>query len=158
MREGEYWAPSDEAQFESMNLGHVFMQVMDVEEENPFFRSPISAKAQHILDIGVGDASWAIDVADRFPNLTVHGVDLFPPPESWVPPNCILEVDDVTERWTWSNKWDLIHLRWLMGSFTEQGWKNLYAQAYEWVPPLILLPYLFNSSQKAPTRRMDRTA
>lgn len=33
----------------------------------------------------------AIDVADRYPHATVRGVDLSPPPEDWVPPNCILE-------------------------------------------------------------------
>ena len=33
----------------------------------------------------------AIDVADRYPHATIHGVDLYPPPQDWVPPNCILE-------------------------------------------------------------------
>lgn len=33
----------------------------------------------------------AIDAADRYPHATVYGVDLYPPPQDWVPPNCILE-------------------------------------------------------------------
>lgn len=33
----------------------------------------------------------AIDAADRYPQAIVKGVDLYPPPEDWVPPNCILE-------------------------------------------------------------------
>lgn len=36
------------------------------------------------------------DVADRYPNTTVTGVDLYPPPQTFVPPNCVLEVDDAT--------------------------------------------------------------
>lgn len=51
----------------------------------------------------------ALDTADKFPHLTVYGVDLSPPPEIWVPPNCILEVDDLTCAWTWNHKWDLVH-------------------------------------------------
>ena len=73
--------------------------IMESQQENPFFRSPISPKAQHVLDLGTGQGGWAISVADRFPNLTVHGVDLYPPPAKWVPPNCIFEVDDFTKPW-----------------------------------------------------------
>lgn len=89
--------PADERQWDSMNAGHLVLLVLDSQEENPLFRSPISESAQHILDIGTGDASWAIEVADQRPNCTVHGVDLYPPPQTWVPPNCILEVDDLTK-------------------------------------------------------------
>ncbi|KAJ6029765.1 hypothetical protein N7460_004345 [Penicillium canescens] len=40
------------------------------------------------------------DVADRYPSATVRGVDIFPPPVSWMPPNCVFEVDDVLREWT----------------------------------------------------------
>lgn len=63
--------------------------------------------------------------------VTVHGVDLSPPPETWVPPNCIFEVDDVTKPWTWTEKFDLIHMRYLLGSFTDQQWEQIYQQAYK---------------------------
>ena len=79
---------------------------------NPLFRSPIDEeKVQNILDLGTGDGAWvcgytpslakcrdpanssfeAIDAADRYPQAIVRGVDLYPPPQDWVPPNCILE-------------------------------------------------------------------
>lgn len=51
------------------------------------------------LDLLADVLSRAISVADRFPNLTVRGVDLYPPPQSHVPPNCIFEVDDFTSEW-----------------------------------------------------------
>ena len=62
---------------------------------------------------------------------TVRGVDLFPPPVTWVPPNCVLEVDDVQRPWTWKEPFDLIHIRQLLGSFTPEGWRDLYQQCYE---------------------------
>lgn len=37
------------------------------------------------------------DVADKFPDKTVHAVDLYPPPHRFVPPNCIFELDDVSK-------------------------------------------------------------
>ena len=43
------------------------------------------------------DIGWAIDVADKFPDKTVYGVDLYPPPHKFVPPNCIFELDDVSK-------------------------------------------------------------
>lgn len=54
---------------------------------------------------------WAIDVADHFPSTLVTGVDLYPPPNTWISPNCKLEVDDVLKPWTWAVSFDLIHIR-----------------------------------------------
>lgn len=89
------------------------------------------------------------DVADQYPDgktystsryskdlelkitATVRGVDLFPPPVTWVPPNCIFEVDDIQREWTWREPFDLIHLRQMLGSFTAEGWKGLYQQCFK---------------------------
>lgn len=48
-----------------------------------------------------------------------------------MPPNCALEVDDVLKPWVWTPKFDLVHLRWMLGSFTPEEWDGLYKQAYE---------------------------
>lgn len=104
-------------------------------QENALFRSPISPKAKRVLDIGCGDGTWAIDVADRFPELEVVGVDLYPPPQMWQPTNCTLEVDDVCKEWVWNGKFDLIHIRLLYGSFTEEQWTELYKQCYDNLNP-----------------------
>lgn len=68
LKEGEYWGPSDEQQFESMANTHLVQLLIDRLEANPYFRSPISENAERILDIGTGEAQWAIDVADHFEN------------------------------------------------------------------------------------------
>lgn len=81
--------------------------------------------------MGTGSGEWPINVSEEFPNLTVHGVDLSPPPHSWVPPNCVLEVDDISKPWTWKNTWDLIHMRYMTGAFDAAGFEALYKQAFE---------------------------
>lgn len=74
-----------------MQAQHLAFFILDSQQQNPFFRSPISKSAKNILDLGTGNADWAIGVADMLPEATVHGVDLYPPPQPYVPPNCILE-------------------------------------------------------------------
>ncbi|KFY49318.1 hypothetical protein V496_10102 [Pseudogymnoascus sp. VKM F-4515 (FW-2607)] len=135
VKEGTYWGPSDEQQFETFEAGHLVYQILDCQEENILFRSPIPDNAQHIIDLGTGDGTWAVQVADRFPGITIHGVDLYPPPQNWVPPNCIFEVDDITQDWTWNNKFDLIHLRLLLGAFKQDEWAALYRRCYDNLQP-----------------------
>ncbi|KAJ5743227.1 hypothetical protein N7533_010329 [Penicillium manginii] len=134
LKEGEYWGPADEQQFESYEAGHLTYLVVDSETPNPLFQAPVT-NPKHILDVGTGRGSWAIDVADMFPNATVRGVDLYPPPETWLPPNCIMEVDDVLQEWTWRDQFDLVHLRQMMGSFTIEEWHKFYKQCYDNIKP-----------------------
>ncbi|KAJ5241800.1 uncharacterized protein N7469_000127 [Penicillium citrinum] len=53
------------------------------------------------------------------------------PPVTWMPPNCIFEVDDVLREWTWREPFDLIHLRILLGAFDDAGWDTLYRRCYD---------------------------
>lgn len=132
-REGEYWGPSDEKQFESMEAAHIVYYILESKRKNPLFRSPISDTAQNILDVGTGNGTWAREVADRYPSAVVHGVDLYPPPNTWVPPNCKLEVDDVLKPWMYQHKFSLVHMRDLYGSFSDTQWRGMYKQTYEFV-------------------------
>lgn len=63
--------------------------------------------------------------------VTVTGVDLYPPPRSWMPPNCILEVDDLLKTWLYPQPFDMIHIRLMCRSFTDAQWKGIYKQAWE---------------------------
>lgn len=51
-----------------MDAAHMTFTILEAHQDNPYFRSPISSTAQHVLDLGTGTAVWANDVADRFPN------------------------------------------------------------------------------------------
>jgi hypothetical protein len=130
----DYWGPSDDRQFETMDAGHLLYLILESDKQNPLFRSPLT-EPLNILDIGTGPGTWAIDTADNFPTATVHGVDMFPPPTVWVPPNCILEVEDVNQDWTWRKSFDLIHMRLMLGAFTSDEWERLYTQCYEHTRP-----------------------
>ncbi|KAJ5116817.1 hypothetical protein N7456_001165 [Penicillium angulare] len=134
MREGEYWSPADEKQFESYEAGHLVNVLLDSDTGNPLFQAPIK-KPKHILDMGTGHGSWAVDAADMFPEAMVRGVDLFPPPVTWVPPNCMLEVDDVLKEWTWRQPFDLIHLRQMLGAFTVAEWDQVWKKCYDNLEP-----------------------
>lgn len=118
-----------------MEKGHLVHLVLDANEENPFFRAPIGPNPKHIIDIGAGQGEWSIDVAERFPSAQVLGIDLFPPPQGWTPPNCTFEVDDANMSWNRGQKFDLVHLRWMLGAFTKQQWTEVYKQAYENLAP-----------------------
>ncbi|KAK4543436.1 hypothetical protein LTR36_005579 [Oleoguttula mirabilis] len=130
----DYWGPSDDQQFETMDSGHLLYLILNSDHHNMLFRSPV-LNPHHVLDIGTGPGTWAIDVADKFPKAIVNGVDLFPPPSSWVPPNCYLEVEDVLQDWTWHYKFDLIHLRLMLGAFAEDQWGDVYRKCYENLAP-----------------------
>ncbi|KAJ5396797.1 hypothetical protein N7509_004910 [Penicillium cosmopolitanum] len=133
LKEDEYAFPADEQQFDTYDAVHLAAIVGDSAEENPLFHAPIEPK--NVLDIGTGKGSWAVDVADMFPEAWVRGVDLFPPPVTWLPPNCVLEVDDVTQDWTWSQKFDLIHLRILACAFTPEETADIMKKCYDNLQP-----------------------
>ncbi|KAJ5099898.1 hypothetical protein N7532_006899 [Penicillium argentinense] len=50
-------------------------------------------------------------------------------------PNCIFEVDDLLQEWTWNEPFDYIFIRHLIGSFDKEGWETLYRQCYENLEP-----------------------
>ncbi|KAJ5714815.1 uncharacterized protein N7483_011996 [Penicillium malachiteum] len=135
IKEDDYWGPSDDQQFEAFEICHLVFLVVDHNEPNPLFHAPITETPKNILDIGTGKGSWAIDVADMYPTATVRGVDIFPPPVTWMPPNCVFEVDDVNREWTWREPFDFIHLRLMYGAFDPEGWDRLYQQAYDALEP-----------------------
>lgn len=131
----EYLIPSDEQMFDSYEAGHLVALILEANRDNPLFRAPIGEDPKQILDLGTGKGTWAIDVADMFPEATVRGVDLFPPPVTWMPPNCVLEVDNALQEWTWREQFDLIHMRIMIGSFEPQEWNQIYKKIYDNLRP-----------------------
>ena len=65
----------------------------------------------------------------------MEGVDLYPPPDTWVPPNVKYEVDDMLKTWMFAQPFQLIHIRYMLGAFTDEQWRLLYKQAYKNLAP-----------------------
>ncbi|KAI2716311.1 hypothetical protein DTO039G3_7932 [Penicillium roqueforti] len=129
LREGKYWGPSDEQQFEALEAGHLVGVVMDSETNNPLFQAPIKNPKVSIvlrnfffggwISILIKISAFLMSVlAEEAGQSQVRSVDLYPPPIDWMPPNCILEVDNILQEWTWREKFDLIHIYLMLGSFT----------------------------------------
>ncbi|KAJ5439018.1 uncharacterized protein N7458_010016 [Penicillium daleae] len=134
LKSEEYWSPSDDQQFEAYETGHLVAILLDYHQRNMLHRAPLK-DPKNILDVGTGKGSWAIDMADTYPSATVRGVDLSPPPVTWMPPNCVFELDDLLQEWTWSEPFDFIYLRHMLGSFDEEGWNTLYKRCYDNLAP-----------------------
>ena len=48
-----------------------------------------------------------------------------------MPPNCRFEVDDVLKNWEYAQKFDLIHIRFMLGAFEEKQWTGVYKQSFQ---------------------------
>lgn len=120
-----YFMPADEA--EQTRLAVVHQAYLPVLEGN-LTLAVVPQNAERILDIGTGTGDWAIAMADRFPEAEITATDITATLQpSSAPPNVFFELDDASEDWAWPNPFDFIHIRGLMGAFTD--WNHIYAQA-----------------------------
>ncbi|OHE97596.1 methyltransferase domain-containing protein [Colletotrichum orchidophilum] len=94
---------------------------------------PKQEGAKRVLDVGTGTGIWALDYADAHPEASVIGVDLSPIQPIFVPPNCRFEIDDLEKEWTWTELFDFIFIRSMVGSFT--NWSDVIKQAYDNLEP-----------------------
>lgn len=73
-------------------------------------------------------------MADEYPSAKVTGVDLSPIQPSFVPPNCVFEIDDLTLPWTYApNQFDFIHVREMFGCIPD--WDEFFRQCYSCLRP-----------------------
>ncbi|KAL8688934.1 MAG: hypothetical protein Q9218_005272 [Villophora microphyllina] len=86
-----------------------------------------------VLDVGTGTGIWAIEYGDDHPDTSIIGTDLSPTQPSWVPPNVKFEVDDCEEPWTFTEKFDVVHARYLAAAI--QDWPKLISQAFQFTKP-----------------------
>jgi hypothetical protein len=104
----------------------------------------------------------AIEIADKFPNLSVVGNDLSPIQPTWIPSNVRFVIDDIEKPWLHKTPFDFVFGRYLLGSI--QGWPALVRSAYELSStPILKYRCLRNADQpniwqEHQTRRLDRTA
>lgn len=78
--------------------------------------------------IVVKTCSGAFDMAEKYPDTEILGLDLTPPPQS-LSSNLQFQVDDVTNEWMPNEGYDLVHIRLLFGG--PKDWPSLYAKIFE---------------------------
>lgn len=102
--------------------------------DNQLHLAPINPHPQKILDLGTGTGIWAIDMAEKYPGSEVIGMDTAVVQPTYVPPNCIFEVDDVENEWLYQrNSFDFIHCREIV--MAVRDWPRLMSQAYDTLKP-----------------------
>ncbi|KAK1140425.1 hypothetical protein N8T08_010371 [Aspergillus melleus] len=114
--------PVDEEEAERLDLQHrIFNRVFD----NRLIFPPIP-RPQQILDCGYGTGSWAIEVAEQYPDCDVIGLDIFPHANSDdIPENLWLQVDDLNRPFTFpSNHFDLVQSRMLATGINKDRWPS----------------------------------
>ena len=87
----------------------------------------IKEDVSRILDIGTKPGDWAIAMAERYPNAEIVATDLSPFEHTNLPPNLTFQIDDARAEWTFTEAFDLIHIRNLKGAFSD--WRFIYSQA-----------------------------
>ncbi|KAL8651681.1 MAG: hypothetical protein Q9226_004600 [Calogaya cf. arnoldii] len=129
-RDGAYWGPNDETHNDQQDIAH---HAWRLALNNKLHLAPVH-NPERILDVGTGTGIWAIEMAELFPDAQVVGTDLSPIQPTWVPPNCIFEVDDVTMEWTYrKDSFDFIHSREMFGSIAD--WDEYFRQCYLHLKP-----------------------
>ncbi|RDA83741.1 hypothetical protein CP532_3659 [Ophiocordyceps camponoti-leonardi (nom. inval.)] len=81
---------------------------------------------KRILDCGCGSGDWAVDVARRFPDCEVLGIDISPHimPEDG-PNNLEFQIDDLNGRFTFpSDHFDLVHSQMVAGGIHSNRWRS----------------------------------
>lgn len=90
-RTTEYWGPNDDRQNNGLDIAHHFMMML---KGDRLFDAPID-RPKRVLDVGTGTGILAMDMADAYPSAQITGTDISPIQPTWVPPNCIFQIEDV---------------------------------------------------------------
>ncbi|KAH6885243.1 S-adenosyl-L-methionine-dependent methyltransferase [Thelonectria olida] len=134
---GLLMTPNDDSEALRMSLQHQLFQLcLDgglVDAKLPLDNHTPENPLQ-VLDVGTGSGIWACDMAQKYPQVNILGVDLtsalLP---SDVPTNVTFEIADVNDPWP-PRAYDFIHMRNLVGGGV-RDWKALLSKAFDHLKP-----------------------
>ncbi|PVF94109.1 hypothetical protein CPB86DRAFT_876622 [Serendipita vermifera] len=122
---GGYLLPSDEMEWVRLEkqsvalliaMGGLYLCPEVVES----ILSSSDGQEKHVLDIGCGTGSWAMEMARRFPHASVLGVDIFPPPVYPATHNLHFDICDVNLGMTrFHEQFDVVHARGVGGGIKD---------------------------------------
>ncbi|KAH8889694.1 S-adenosyl-L-methionine-dependent methyltransferase, partial [Thozetella sp. PMI_491] len=129
---GAYFAPVDEDEIERLQLMH---GVFSVAFRGRLVFPPIQSPTR-ILDCGYGSASWAVDVAEQYPDCEVTAVDIYPYLPDELPANLDLQVDDLNRPTSFPREhFDLVHSRMMSGAIHANRWQNYIRDVFRILRP-----------------------
>ncbi|MCJ1385848.1 hypothetical protein MMC17_008972 [Xylographa soralifera] len=117
-----HFMPVDEEEADRLEAQH---QVLSLVFDDRLIFPPLDAP-KNVLDLGYGAASWAVEVAESYPDCEVIGVDISPhlKPDD-APENFWPQLDDLNKPFTFqSNSFDLIHSRLVGGGINKTRWPS----------------------------------
>ncbi|KJK84604.1 hypothetical protein H634G_00125 [Metarhizium anisopliae BRIP 53293] len=132
-RAGSYAFPNDVSERERLVLQNELLSRLF---DGKLFFSPLSRTnpPRYILDIATGLGDWAIQMGDLFPTAEVIATDLSPIQPEEVPPNVNFFVEDSSDPWDYSHKFDFIHTR-VTGGCWASFEKQIVQQAFDALEP-----------------------
>ncbi|UNI20613.1 hypothetical protein JDV02_006683 [Purpureocillium takamizusanense] len=132
-RAGSYAFPNDAPEQERLALqAEALRKLFD----NRLYFAPLTERPppRTVLDVATGVGDWAIQMGDRFPNSEIIGTDLSPIQPEHVPPNVSFYVEDSSDPWEYSNKFDYIHTRVTAGCWSSFE-SQIAQQAFDYLEP-----------------------
>ncbi|EMR62231.1 putative methyltransferase domain-containing protein [Eutypa lata UCREL1] len=128
-REGRYPLPNDEGeQYRGDLNSYLFQDIC----EGKMFLASLEESPRKVLELGTGTGSWAIDMAERYPDAQIVGVDLSRIQPSFMT-NVDFQVDDVESEWLHPTDFDFIFMREL--SVYIQDPRKLFERAFRHLKP-----------------------
>ncbi|KAF4978238.1 hypothetical protein FZEAL_5343 [Fusarium zealandicum] len=118
-KEGSYAFPNDVSEQDRLEFqnGIIMSKLFD----GCLHLAPFSESQppRRVLDVATGTGDWAIQMGDLYPTAYVEGIDLSPIQPQTLPPNVRFFVQDASEPWSCMEKFDYIHTRITLGSFSD---------------------------------------
>ncbi|PHH85918.1 hypothetical protein CDD83_10996 [Cordyceps sp. RAO-2017] len=130
---GTYFAPIDEEEISRLELMHsVLCRVFD----DRLIFPPVGAP-NRVLDCGCGAGDWAVDVARRFPECEVLGIDVSPHMIPEDPPNNLeIQIDDLNGRFTFPpDHFDVVHSQMMAGGIHANRWRSYVQDIFRVLRP-----------------------
>ncbi|KAG9286989.1 hypothetical protein G9A89_001227, partial [Geosiphon pyriformis] len=123
-----YSLPNDESEINRLKLQHEVTKLAWAGN----FLAPVREileRGGQVLDVGCGPGAWTLDTASHYPSSNFFGFDLSPKvfPTTNLPKNVQFQQANILEGLYWvdSNKFDLVHQRFLVLAFTPKQWEKV---------------------------------
>ncbi|OTA92936.1 hypothetical protein M434DRAFT_313169 [Hypoxylon sp. CO27-5] len=129
---GKIFLPFDEPERKRLEVQHrLYRHCLD----GALTSTRLPLDIAQIVDLGTGTGVWAIEMAARYPQAQITGIDVYPiQRQKGVPPNVKFEIDDVENPWKIpDNSIDFVHARSIAGGVRD--WPALLRQVHQKLKP-----------------------